>query len=91
MNFLKNFNTRWAKITGEDGSYRLLCSNPTCSLSCANLKNGKISVTSVHGTERHSYELTKADMAFTSLMFLNSLTEDELTIVLLNLEILRGN
>jgi hypothetical protein len=101
MNFLKNFNTRWATIPSVEGGYRLLCSNLDCSLSCANLKNGKLSVTSVHGAERHSYELSKADMTFTTLMFLNSLNENELEIfvkifnkmapeVVLNLETLRG-
>lgn len=78
MDFQKQFKTRWNKISEDGDDYRLSCSHPTCSLSCANLKRGKISVTSVHGTERHSYELTKNDMALVSISFLNHLSEKEL-------------
>jgi hypothetical protein len=70
--------TRWDKIPGDDDGHRLLCSERVCSLSCANLRNGKISVTSVHGKERHSYLFTKNDMAFATLTFLDSLSEKEL-------------
>jgi hypothetical protein len=72
--------TRWDNIPEASDAYRLLCSAPICSLSCANLKNGKLSVTSVHGTERHSYAFTKNDMAFATISFLDSLTQAELEI-----------
>lgn len=72
--------TRWDNIPDSPENYRLLCSDPLCSLSCANLKNGKLAVTSVHGAARHSYMFTKADMAFTTLMFLNSLSDKELEV-----------
>lgn len=78
MKFSDNFKTRWTEIPRVGEGYRLLCSNPLCSLSCANLKNGKISVTSIHGDERHSYELTKNDMLFATITFLNHLTKKEL-------------
>lgn len=77
LEVLKN-QTRWANISEVPNAFRLLCSDPECSLSCANLRNGKISVTSMHGTDRHSYVLSKKDMAFVMCMFLNSLTEKEL-------------
>lgn len=35
-------------------------------------------MTSVHGTDRHSYEFSKPDMVFASITFLNSLPEKEL-------------
>lgn len=78
MDFLRYFKTRWNKISEGSDDYRLSCSHPTCSLSCANLKKGKISVTSVHGTERHSYEMTKNDMAVVTIGFLSHLSEWEL-------------
>lgn len=70
--------TRWDTIPGADDGYRLACSNPQCSLSCANIRNGRISTTSVHGNERHSYSMTRPDMAFAALLFLNTLSEKEL-------------
>lgn len=76
MDFLKTLKTRWRFIAPNQG-YRLACSDPECSLSCANLKKGKISVTSLHGSERHSYELTKVDMCFAIIQFLESLSEKE--------------
>lgn len=76
MDFLKVFTTRWRHIAPDQG-YRLACSNAICSHSCANLKKGKISVTSMHGTERHSYELSKVDMCFAVIKFLESLSEKE--------------
>lgn len=76
MDFLKFFSTRW-KYIGSDQGYRLACSHPVCSLSCANLKKGKISITSVHGTERHSYELTKADMYFAFIKLIEGLNDKE--------------
>lgn len=79
--FIKNFQeqTRWNEIPDLSGSYRLLCSDPLCSLSCANLRQGQLSVTSVHGSERHSYIFTKKDMVFAMLMFLNQLSEKDLS------------
>lgn len=70
--------TRWNLIPGTTNQYRLLCSHPECSLSCANLRSGKLSVTSIHGADRHSYLLTKNDMAFVTIDFLGSLTPEEL-------------
>lgn len=70
--------TRWNTIPGTEGSFRLSCSDESCSLSCANLRNGKLSTTSMHGNERHSYTLSKNDMAFATLMFLRELSTDEL-------------
>jgi hypothetical protein len=70
--------TRWDTILNEKDSYRLLCNHATCSLSCANIRKGKLSVTSTHGAERHSYILSKKDMAFLTAMFLDSLSEEEL-------------
>lgn len=70
--------TRWDNIPDADSSYRLLCSGQECSLSCANLRDGKLSVTSVHGKDRHSYLFTKNDMAFTTIAFLDQLSEKEL-------------
>lgn len=77
--YLEHFRkqTRWSEILGSEDAFRLLCADSDCSLSCANLKNGKISVTSMHGATRHSYELSKRDMAFAMFIFLNSLTEKE--------------
>ncbi len=82
MDSINDLSTRWDVIPNGENAYRLLCSHPTCSLSCANLKNGKLSTTSVHGIERHSYELSKNDMCFLTLMFLISLTKQELDIFL---------
>jgi hypothetical protein len=70
--------TRWNSIPNGSGGYRLLCSNPQCSLSCANLRGGRLSVTSMHGNERHSYLMSPTDMAFVTVEFLNSLSEKEL-------------
>lgn len=70
--------TRWDTIPDEIKGFRLLCNDPECSLSCANLKQGKLSVTSIHGNERHSYLLSKKDMAFVTLCFLDSLSETDL-------------
>lgn len=47
-------------------------------MSCANIKNGKLHVTSIHGVDRHSQELSKNDMVFTTVVFLNSLSDIEL-------------
>jgi len=79
MSFLNNlkFKTRWDNIPQSADGYKLLCANEECSLSCANIKGGKLSVTSVHGTERHSQQLSKTDMAFLALVFLNSLSEKD--------------
>lgn len=79
-NFLDKFklNTRWATIPDATSGYRLLCNHESCSLSCANLRDGKLSVTSVHGDYRHSYVLTKKDMAFLTTVFLNSLSKEDL-------------
>lgn len=70
--------TRWDDIPKTNNDFRLLCNDPECSLSCANIRNGKLSVTSIHGDERHSQILTKNDMAFITLKFLESLNEEEL-------------
>lgn len=70
--------TRWDNIPDTEDGYRLLCSNPVCSLSCANLRNGRLAVTSMHGNDRHSYLFTKHDMVFATLEFLNTLSETEL-------------
>jgi len=71
--------TRWNDIAqSRDDGYRLLCNHAECSLSCANLRDGVLSLTSIHGKERHSYKLTKYDMAFASIMFLDSLTKEDL-------------
>lgn len=78
MDLLKIFKTRWNKIPGTFDGYRLACNQPTCSLSCANLKNGKVSVTSIHGADRHSYEFSKSEMAVATIFFLNNLSEKEL-------------
>lgn len=78
--FLDKFKvqTRWAAIPNMENGYRLLCNHETCSLSCANLRNGRLSVTSVHGESRHSYVLSKKDMAFITTAFLDSLSKEEL-------------
>lgn len=78
--FLDKFKltTRWDSIPNYKNGYRLLCDQPSCSLSCANLRDGKFSVTSIHGEERHSYSLSKNDMAFATALFLNSLSKEEL-------------
>jgi len=47
-------------------------------LSCANIRNGRLSITSIHGSERHSYALTKKDMAFLTAVFLSHLSKTEL-------------
>lgn len=70
--------TRWDSIPQSDTGFRLLCSDPSCSLSCANLKNGRFSVTATHGTERHSYTLSKNEMVFISLLFLDSLEDEDM-------------
>lgn len=70
--------TRWDAIPQEADAFRLLCNQPVCSLSCANIRNGKLSITSIHGSERHSYVLTKKDMAFLTATFLAHLSKSEL-------------
>lgn len=70
--------TRWNPIPGTDHDFRLLCSNQVCSLSCANIRDGNLAVTSVHGSERHSQVLSKNDMAFLAILFLDTLSEKEL-------------
>lgn len=72
--------TRWDRIPNRENAYRLLCDHPDCSLSCANLKDGRLLVTSVHGEDRHSYQFRKNDMFFATLLFLDSLSEKELEI-----------
>ena len=81
MSYFTNLKlkTRWDNIPQTTDGYKLLCSNAECSLSCANVKGGKLSVTSIHGTERHSQQLSKMDMAFMSLLFLNSLSGKDLS------------
>jgi hypothetical protein len=37
----------------------------------------------MHGNERHSQQLTKMDMAFMTLLFLNSLSEKDLNTFLI--------
>lgn len=73
--------TRWDTIPSMRNAYRLLCNHEVCSLSCANAKNGRLSITSVHGADRHSYTLTKKDMTFLTLMFLDSLNTQDLDIL----------
>ncbi len=73
--------TRWNDIPGTENGYRLLCSDPVCSLSCANLRNGRLSVTSIHGQVRHSYLFTKKDMVFTIMKFMETLTSEELSTI----------
>lgn len=70
-----NQKTRWRDLKH---GHRLLCNNEDCSLSCANILNGRLSVTSIHGTERHTYQLEEDDMLFLILEFLSSLAEDKL-------------
>lgn len=70
--------TRWDDIPQEPNGFRLLCNQPVCSLSCANIRNGKLAITSIHGNERHSYILTKKDMAFLTAIFLTHLSKTEL-------------
>lgn len=84
MSYFTNLKlkTRWDNIPQTVDGYKLLCTNPECSLSCANVKGGKLAVTSIHGTERHSQQLSKMDMAFMTLLFLNSLSEKDLNIFL---------
>jgi hypothetical protein len=85
MSYLNNLKlrTRWENIPQALGDYKLLCANEECSLSCSNLKGGKLSVTSIHGTDRHSQQLSKLDMAFLAIVFLNSLSEKDLAMFLL--------
>lgn len=77
LNRLKT-QTRWDDIPQEPDAFRLLCNQPVCSLSCANIRNGKLAITSIHGNERHSYILTKKDMAFLTAVFLAHLSKTEL-------------
>jgi hypothetical protein len=70
--------TRWDNIPQEPDAFRLLCNQPVCSLSCANIRNGKLAITSIHGSERHSYILSKKDMAFLTAVFLSHLSKTEL-------------
>lgn len=70
--------TRWDSIPQELDAFRLLCNQPVCSLSCANIRNGRLAITSIHGNERHSYILTKKDMAFLTAVFLSHLSKTEL-------------
>lgn len=72
--------TRWDKIPDTTEGHRLLCSNNLCSLSCANIRDGRLAVTSIHGSDRHSYQFTKNDMAFAAILFLDSLSEKELEV-----------
>jgi hypothetical protein len=85
MSYLTNLKlkTRWDTIPQTSDGFKLLCSNPECSLSSANVKGGKLSTTSMHGNERHSQQLTKMDMAFMTLLFLNSLSEKDLNTFLI--------
>lgn len=80
--YLERFKskTRWDNIPTLVDSYKLLCSGPECSLSCANIRGGRLSVTATHGNDRHSQVLSKNDMVFATMAFLNSLSREELEI-----------
>lgn len=69
--------TQWSKIDKQD-RFRLRCGNDSCSLSCANIANGRLSLTSVHGNERHTYQLTSKDMLFLTLDYLKYLNSKDL-------------
>lgn len=66
---------RWVQI--EKNRYRLLCSGDSCSLSLANLLNGKIHITTIHGSHRHSYTFDDYDMQFIILQYLSSLDDEK--------------
>ncbi len=67
----------WANINDNNNRFRLLCNNPTCSLSVANLIDGILHITTVHGSNRHSMLLSHEDMRFIVSQYLNSLSETD--------------
>lgn len=73
--------TNWTKVDNQN-RFRLRCSGEECSLSCANIASGRLSITSTHGNERHTNLLTKKDMLFVTLMYLNSLEKNDLDYVI---------
>lgn len=69
--------TQWSKIDKQD-RFRLRCVNESCSLSCANMINGRLSLTSIHNNERHTHLLSSKDMLFLTLDYLNTLSKKDL-------------
>ncbi len=69
--------SKWAQIENSNDRFRLLCSNSTCSLSIANLLNGMLSISTIHGSARHSTLLSDEDMKFIVSQYLNNLSIDE--------------
>ena len=76
QDFIKT--TRWDRVDTTEERYRLRCNSEDCSMSCANVSNGKLSITSVHGGERHTSMLSNRDMLFVTLQYLNSLSSKDL-------------
>lgn len=70
-------NENWNQIDEFDGRFRLMCSNPSCSLSIANLLLGKLHITTMHGRERHSYTFSDKDMLFIVSQYLNSISKED--------------
>lgn len=79
---------KWVKIQDNENRYRLLCSGETCSLSLANLFEGRLHVSNIHGKDRHSYTLNHREMLFVINEYFNSLSEKERETVL---ELLKNN
>lgn len=68
---------KWAQINESTNRFRLLCNANSCSLSLANVVNGMLSISTVHGTERHSSLLSHEDMLFIVSQYLNSLSSKD--------------
>lgn len=68
----------WLQIEDNDNNrFRLICNNPSCNLSIANLLSGKLHITTMHGRERHSYTLSERDMLFIVSQYLNSVSQED--------------
>lgn len=66
--------SKWTNIDDNYTKYRLLCNSENCSLSICNILKGKLHISTIHGTERHSYTFTNQDMLFMFSEFIKSLS-----------------
>lgn len=67
----------WALIQNNPNKYRLLCNHKDCSLSICNLDNGRISITTLHGGNRHSMVFDNNDMIFIMSQFISRLSKSD--------------
>lgn len=66
----------WKNI--ENNRFRLLCNKDSCTRSIANLLDGRLHISTIHGEDRHTVTLTTNDMFFITSQFLSTLDQQSL-------------